>query len=110
MSLQPQEVPPVPDETRRIARAAFPKGNVYIRMSPPPEASAPGHPSGPTLPYSERPAQARAALARGKSRGPPAGAGRRRWGRARGAGAPYHLNSLSANGWCFKCGFLREWH
>ena len=31
MSLQPQEVPPVPDETRRIARAAFPKGNVYIR-------------------------------------------------------------------------------
>jgi transposase len=32
MSLQPQEVPPVPDETRRIARAAFPKGHVYIRM------------------------------------------------------------------------------
>jgi transposase len=32
MSLQPQEVPPVPDETRRVARAAFPKGNVYIRM------------------------------------------------------------------------------
>jgi transposase len=32
MSLQPQELPPVPDETRRIARAAFPKGNVYIRM------------------------------------------------------------------------------
>src|SRR5215813_8761468 len=32
MSLQPQEVPAVPDETRRIARAAFPKGNVYIRM------------------------------------------------------------------------------
>jgi transposase len=32
MSLQPQEVPPVPDETRRVARAAFPKSNVYIRM------------------------------------------------------------------------------
>jgi transposase len=32
MSLQPQEVPPVPDETRRVARAAFPKGNVSIRM------------------------------------------------------------------------------
>jgi transposase len=32
MSLQPQEVSPVPDETRRIARAVFPKGNVYIRM------------------------------------------------------------------------------
>jgi transposase len=24
--------PPVPDETRRVARAAFPKNNVYIRM------------------------------------------------------------------------------
>jgi hypothetical protein len=58
MSLQPQEVPPVPDETRRITRAAFPKGNVYIRMSPPPEAFAPGHPSGSTLSYPERPAQA----------------------------------------------------
>jgi transposase len=32
MSLQPQEVPPVPDETRRVARAAFPKGNVDLRM------------------------------------------------------------------------------
>ena len=32
MSLQPQEVSPVPDETRRIAREAFPKGNRYIRM------------------------------------------------------------------------------
>jgi transposase len=32
MSRQPQEVPPVPDETRRVARAAFPKSNVYIRM------------------------------------------------------------------------------
>jgi hypothetical protein len=35
MSLQPQEVPPVPDETRRIARAAFPKSNVYIRRGRP---------------------------------------------------------------------------
>jgi transposase len=32
MSRQPQEVPPIPDETRRVARAAFPKGNMYIRM------------------------------------------------------------------------------
>src|SRR5262245_32781651 len=32
MSRQPQQVRPVPDETRRIARAAFPKGNVYIRL------------------------------------------------------------------------------
>jgi transposase len=32
MSLQPQEIPPVPEETRRIARAAFPRGNVYMHM------------------------------------------------------------------------------
>ena len=32
MSLHPQEVPPVPEETVHVARAAFPKGNVYIRM------------------------------------------------------------------------------
>src|SRR5262245_39851848 len=32
MSRQPQEVPPVPDETRRVARVAFPKANVYIRI------------------------------------------------------------------------------
>ena len=32
MSLQSQEITPVPEETRRIARAAFPKGNIYVRM------------------------------------------------------------------------------
>jgi len=32
MSLQPQVVYLVPDETARVARAAFPKGNVYLRM------------------------------------------------------------------------------
>jgi transposase len=32
MSLQPQEIAPVPEETQRIARAAFPKGNIYVRM------------------------------------------------------------------------------
>jgi transposase len=32
MSLHPQGVPPVPEETRRIAQAAFPRGNVYMRM------------------------------------------------------------------------------
>ena len=29
MSLRPQTVAPVPEETVRIARAAFPKGNLY---------------------------------------------------------------------------------
>lgn len=33
MSLQPQEVPSIPEEIQRIARAAFPKGNVHLRMS-----------------------------------------------------------------------------
>ena len=32
MSLQPKPVGPVPDETARVARAAFPKGNVYMQM------------------------------------------------------------------------------
>jgi len=32
MSLQPQPTDPIPDETQRVARAAFPKGNVYMRM------------------------------------------------------------------------------
>ena len=32
MSLQPQAVYLVPEETARVARAAFPKGNVYMQM------------------------------------------------------------------------------
>ena len=32
MSLQPSSIPPVPEETARVARAAFRKGNVYIRL------------------------------------------------------------------------------
>jgi hypothetical protein len=32
MSLQLQEIPPVPEETRRIAQAAFPKGNIDVLM------------------------------------------------------------------------------
>src|SRR3954465_7472427 len=32
MSLQPQEIAPTPKETQRGARAAFPKGNIYLRM------------------------------------------------------------------------------
>ena len=32
MSLKPQEISPVPEETARIARAAYPKGNVYKHM------------------------------------------------------------------------------
>ncbi len=32
MSLQPQAIPPVPEETARIARAILPKGNTSIHM------------------------------------------------------------------------------
>ena len=32
MSLQSQPSYPIPEETQRIARAAFPKGNLYMRM------------------------------------------------------------------------------
>ena len=32
MSLQPQEFQAVPEETSRVARAAFPKGNLYMQM------------------------------------------------------------------------------
>jgi transposase len=32
MSLHPQEIPPVPEETRRVAQAVFPRGNVYMRI------------------------------------------------------------------------------
>jgi len=32
MSLQSQPSYPIPEDARRIARAAFPKGNLYMRM------------------------------------------------------------------------------
>jgi len=32
MSLHPEPLGPIPAETARVARAAFPKGNVYLRM------------------------------------------------------------------------------
>ncbi len=32
MSLKPELVPPIPEETKRVAEAAFPKGSKYMRM------------------------------------------------------------------------------
>src|SRR5262249_1778550 len=32
MSLKPMPIPPVPSDTARVARAAFPKGNLYIKL------------------------------------------------------------------------------
>ena len=32
MSLPPSPTPPVPEQTAHVARAAFPKGNPYLRL------------------------------------------------------------------------------
>ncbi len=32
MSLHPKPIPPVPEETARVAHAAFPKGNIYLQI------------------------------------------------------------------------------
>ena len=32
MTLHPQSLPPIPEETARVARAAFPKGSLYMRL------------------------------------------------------------------------------
>ena len=32
MSLHPQPIPPVPEQTVRVAKAAFPKGNIYLQI------------------------------------------------------------------------------
>ncbi|MBE9048773.1 transposase, partial [Pleurocapsales cyanobacterium LEGE 10410] len=32
MSLHPQPIPPVPEDTARVARAAFPQGNIYVQI------------------------------------------------------------------------------
>src|SRR5215471_16816104 len=32
MSMKPQQISPVPEETARVARAANPKGNVYMHL------------------------------------------------------------------------------
>ena len=32
MSMHPQPIGPVPEDTARVARAGFPKGRVYMQM------------------------------------------------------------------------------
>ena len=32
MSLKPMSIPPVLSDTARVARAAFPKGNIYMKV------------------------------------------------------------------------------
>ena len=33
MSLHPQATYPIPEETQRVARAAFPRGNIYVQVA-----------------------------------------------------------------------------
>ena len=33
MSLQPQATYPIPEETQRVARAVFPRGNLYMQVA-----------------------------------------------------------------------------
>jgi transposase len=33
MALRPQSLPPVPEATAAAVQAAFPKGNLYVRLS-----------------------------------------------------------------------------
>ena len=33
MSLHPQVTYPIPEETQRVARAAFPRGNIYMQVA-----------------------------------------------------------------------------
>ena len=33
MCLHPESIPPVPEVTARVAKAVFPKGNRYMRLS-----------------------------------------------------------------------------
>jgi hypothetical protein len=56
MSPQPQEVPPIPEETRRVARAAFHKANVYIRMRDARGVSYHGQLFAPLFPMRGQPA------------------------------------------------------
>ena len=32
MSVKPTPIPPIPEQTKQVAEAAFPKGNVYMQM------------------------------------------------------------------------------
>ncbi len=63
MSLRPSSAPCIPEETDRIARAAFPKGNPYLRMR---DALGPIYSDAefaPLFPKDGQPAEAPAQLA-----------------------------------------------
>jgi len=33
MSLHPEATSPIPEDTQRVARAAFPRGNLYVQVA-----------------------------------------------------------------------------
>lgn len=63
MSLKPQTVACVPEETERVARTAFPKGNVYMRMRDAFGALYPDEAFAPLFPRRGQPAEAPGRLA-----------------------------------------------
>ena len=58
MSLRPQPVPPIPTETARVARAAFPKGNLYMLLRDELGALAADEEFAPLFPTRGQPAEA----------------------------------------------------
>lgn len=58
MSLRPQPVPPIPAETARVARAAFPKGNLYMLLRDELGALAADEDFAPLFPTRGQPAEA----------------------------------------------------
>src|SRR5262245_61524620 len=63
MSLQPQEIPPIPEETHRIPPAACPRGNVYMRMRDALESIYADHLFAQLFPARGQPAEAPCRLA-----------------------------------------------
>ena len=58
MSLQPSPVPPVPADTARVARAAFPGGNLHMRMRDELDTIFDDEAFAPLFPTRGRPAEA----------------------------------------------------
>lgn len=58
MSLHPHSIPPVPEETARVARLAFPRGNLYLKMHDELGALFADHDFAPLVPTRGQPAEA----------------------------------------------------
>ncbi len=58
MSLRPEPIVSVPEETARVARAAFPKGNAYLRLRDELGSVYEDHPFAPLFAVRGQPAEA----------------------------------------------------